>query len=159
MEKKYAYNGVKVKGLSCEDVVDILKKHYGNKKLTAERVVNDAKASKHPLHNYFEWDDAIAGHLHRIQQARILIASLMELRDDGIKVRTFTNMMEDSNGNESIGFNAAESQYIDTDTIFENPELRSRLLEKAKREMLSFKNRYKNLLELAKVFEAIDSLV
>lgn len=45
-------------------------------RLTPETVVRAAEAQRHPLHDYFEWDDSIAGHQHRLNQARTLIRSV-----------------------------------------------------------------------------------
>ena len=46
------------------------------RKLTAEAVVSAAAAPKHPLHDFFEWDDTAAGHEWRLHQARMLIAQV-----------------------------------------------------------------------------------
>lgn len=45
-------------------------------RLTAAAVVDDAADKKSPLHGEFEWDDSVAGHKYRIEQARTLIASV-----------------------------------------------------------------------------------
>lgn len=42
-------------------------------KLTAESVLADAVDPDSPLHNHLEWDDAQAGHAHRLEQCRSLI--------------------------------------------------------------------------------------
>jgi hypothetical protein len=42
--------------------------------LTREAVVAAATPPGHPLHDQFEWDDAKAAHLHRLDQAQELIA-------------------------------------------------------------------------------------
>lgn len=42
--------------------------------LTPDAVLKDAKSPKSPLHPEFEWDDSVAGHQHRVAQARDLIA-------------------------------------------------------------------------------------
>jgi hypothetical protein len=39
----------------------------------AEQIVLRAANPEHPAHEYFEWDDAVAGHSFRVQQARQLI--------------------------------------------------------------------------------------
>ena len=44
--------------------------------LTPDLVVKDAENSKSPLHDLFEWDDGIAGHRYRIEQARQVITSV-----------------------------------------------------------------------------------
>lgn len=45
-------------------------------RLTPDVVVSEAKNPKHPLHDYFTWDDSEAAHLHRIHEARSLIRSV-----------------------------------------------------------------------------------
>lgn len=47
-----------------------------NGQLTPEEIVRVAKNPKHPLHPFFEWDDRKAGMLHRIEQARALLADV-----------------------------------------------------------------------------------
>jgi hypothetical protein len=41
--------------------------------LTARVIVEAATPEEHPLHGFFEWDDAAAGAKYRIQQARALV--------------------------------------------------------------------------------------
>lgn len=48
----------------------IYKKH---KKVTVELVLKEAEKDTHPLHSYFEWDDAAAGQKYRIVQAYALV--------------------------------------------------------------------------------------
>lgn len=47
-------------------------------KLTPALVVEEAAAEDHPLHNRFEWDDAVAGHKYRLTQAKQLIRVVKE---------------------------------------------------------------------------------
>jgi hypothetical protein len=44
--------------------------------VTAERLVQAAKNARHVLHRDFTWDDAIAGHKYRLEQAREIISSV-----------------------------------------------------------------------------------
>lgn len=55
-------------------VLQAVEKRHGL--LTADFLVKDAAAKNHPWHNRFTWDDAIAGHRWRIDQARELIRSV-----------------------------------------------------------------------------------
>ena len=48
----------------------ILAKHG---QLNPEDVVKEASKPAHPLHDRFEWDDTVAGHLYRVLQASELI--------------------------------------------------------------------------------------
>lgn len=44
--------------------------------ITPEAVVKAAENPNSPLHGLFEWDDAIAGHKYRVEQAREVIRSI-----------------------------------------------------------------------------------
>ena len=45
-------------------------------KLTPDLVVQDAEDADSPLHELFEWDDGVAGHKYRLDQARQVITSV-----------------------------------------------------------------------------------
>lgn len=45
-------------------------------RITAEKLVQAAADPKHPMHKDFLWDDAKAGHKHRLDQARAFIAQV-----------------------------------------------------------------------------------
>ena len=65
---------------------EIAEKHGGN--LDPKDVVEEAKASSHPLHDYFEWRDKIAGEQFRIDQARALIRSVrIEVKTNSTPMR------------------------------------------------------------------------
>ena len=49
--------------------------------LTAKTTVEAARDEKSRLHNYFEWDNSIAGEKYREQQARTLIGCVIERPD------------------------------------------------------------------------------
>lgn len=58
-------------------VISVLRKlEHAPGQVDPSAVVKAAANPKHPLHGRFEWDDSIAGHQHRLQQARKLIASV-----------------------------------------------------------------------------------
>jgi ribosome-associated translation inhibitor RaiA len=44
--------------------------------ITPENVIDVARDPRSALHSEFEWDDAKAGHAHRLDQARVLIRSV-----------------------------------------------------------------------------------
>lgn len=48
-------------------------------KITPRLVVNDAKSSSSPFHNYFEWNDRKASEQYRLQQARDLVNHIVEV--------------------------------------------------------------------------------
>jgi len=45
-------------------------------RITPEIVVISAEKPESPLHHLFEWDDSVAGHKYRIEQAREVIRSI-----------------------------------------------------------------------------------
>lgn len=54
---------------------ELLKLADENGNFTAEDVVRAATPKKSPLHDYFEWDDKVAGHSYRLLQAGELTRS------------------------------------------------------------------------------------
>ena len=59
--------------LSIDDLSSELEKLDEQDGITPEAVVGVASDPNNILHAHFEWDDAKAGHAHRLQQARHLI--------------------------------------------------------------------------------------
>mgnify|MGYP005821170523 FL=1 len=59
--------------LNIDDLSSELEKLDGQDGITPEAVVGVARDPSNVLHAHFEWDDAKAGHAHRLQQARQLI--------------------------------------------------------------------------------------
>lgn len=47
-----------------------------NGALTPQAVVDAARRRSHPLHDYFEWNNEVAGEKYRLEQARALIRSV-----------------------------------------------------------------------------------
>ena len=45
-------------------------------RLEADAVVRDAEDEDSPLHEVFEWDDKVAAHAYRVEQARSLIRTI-----------------------------------------------------------------------------------
>lgn len=54
----------------------LLEIHAARNTITPEIVVDDAKDPESVLHEHFEWDDSVAGHQWRLEQARTLIRSV-----------------------------------------------------------------------------------
>lgn len=45
-------------------------------RVTADDLLAEAKSESHPMHNDFEWDDTVAGHKYRLDQAREIIRTV-----------------------------------------------------------------------------------
>ena len=99
------------------------------------------------LHKLFTWDDKKAAHGYRIEQAKYIIRNLVtveDTEDEPIMTRAIV-----STGNR---------MYQPITTVLSDADLRSRLLDAAKAEMLAFKMKYRHLQELAAVFQAMDTV-
>jgi hypothetical protein len=60
--------------------------------LTPEAVVSTATDPDHVLHESFEWDDTVAGHNHRLWQARQLIRGVKIVTPEGQKTSRFVSV-------------------------------------------------------------------
>lgn len=111
-------------------------------------VVDFAKNPTTALHAVFEWDDLVAGHNYRLQQARQLIrvVAVTLPGDNPLKYRAFVSMKEDRyNGD---GYRAMVE-------VMTDGSRRERLLLEALEEMEAIRLKYANLEELAGVFEEL----
>lgn len=119
-------------------------------KSEASDLVDASRPENAPLHSMFEWNDAVAAELYRVDQARCIIRHVCVIQEDtnkeSVPVRAFFQIDSES------------GDYEPTVVIMNDEEKRKRLLEVAKGELNSFKVKYQSLKELAKVFEAIDEL-
>lgn len=59
-------------GLSKDELLALVKLQSAGR-LTGEDLESEARRKAHPLHHRFEWDDSVAGRLHRIRQAQEII--------------------------------------------------------------------------------------
>lgn len=118
--------------------------------LTPAVVVEDARQLNSPTHEFFEWDDEVAAHAHRLYQARELIAGLVveiEEAPDTEPLRAFVSIKMDE-GREYTSLQAAMS----------DRELREQVVEEALRELELWKRKYNGFHELAQIFEAIEAM-
>lgn len=123
--------------------------------LTAKNLVNVSRPGDAPLHSLFEWDDSVAAEYYRENQARRIIASIEIVREDVPEVEEKPVMIR--------AFHALRTEetegYEHIQRIMSDEEKRNRLLELAKRDMNIFKEKYKELKELSKVFDSIDEFL
>ena len=127
-------------------VFDELDKTVG---LTAENVVNASRDENAPLHNEFEWDDAIAGENWRRRQASTMIANLV-IRVD-----------ESSNAEPTRAYvmvTTEDRKYENISVVLKDEDKRKKLLQNAMKELLWFERKYAELEALAGVFKEIDKL-
>lgn len=119
--------------------------------LRAVDVVEEARHPASPLHDHFQWDDTVAGHQWRLQQARQLIRVTVEYlpySEPHYEVRAFVSLTADR-VREDGGYRAMVS-------VLAAPAQRKQLLAEALDELNRLKVKYFQLTELDGVFRAIE---
>ena len=115
--------------------------------LTAQDVVNDARNTKSPIHDYFEWDDSMAAEKYRLEQARCLIRSIdivVTYQGEEKPVRAIV----------CVEYSGREA-YVPIQVVAKNADLRQQIIEKALSEIISWQGRYETYKELGLIFGAI----
>lgn len=119
--------------------------------LKPESVIEFARNKKTELHKEFDWNDTTAAHQWRLQQARILIKTIVTIlpdnKDRQVKVKAYYH------------FDAPENGYISMVRVMSDTELKDRMLADAKKELDEFRKKYNTLKELADVLIAIDHIL
>lgn len=113
-------------------------------RLTARDLVEEAKSESHPLHRIFEWDNDKAAESFRLIQAQQMIGALKIEVEDRPPIKKYYNIVR------------AEGQYHSIEMLMSSDATSNLLLEAAKREFRSYKEKYETLTELKELFEAGD---
>lgn len=119
--------------------------------------MDESRPKEALLHPCFEWDDPKAAEAYRLYQSRKLIGNLVqvnvqpspeaEAEPEGI--RAFVNI---SSANK-------KGQYLSVETALADEDNRNVVLENARKELRCFRAKYSKLIELSKVFDAIDEVL
>ncbi len=135
---------------------DCRKKDGGNLRL--ERIITDSKPHKALCHNQFEWNDAKAGHMLRMDQARYIVRSLEVVRPEMQPYREYesVNIVSES---EFDSEPVKKAVFRRTEDILADPDARYELLLAAIRDANAYKRKYAQLSELALLFKAIEKVV
>lgn len=115
--------------------------------ITPANIVDYARNEGTELHKCFQWDDSIAAENWRKQQARIIVSSL---------VVTVEKTTAGSQKYRLIQHDDSTKEYKPVVFTVRNMDEYGRLLAQAKRELRSFKERYKSITELSEVIEQIE---
>ncbi len=123
---------------------------------TKKQIVDKARDESTELHGLFEWNNDIAAEKYREEQAGFILRKLkvtfIQTDDEKEPIQTKVPVrMFYGNPVESSGF-------VSIVKIMGNGEMYNALLERAKAELKSFKNKYAMLKELEAIFEMIDEL-
>jgi len=120
-DKRKEICGVTVQKIG-EEITNLTQKRKG--KLHPIDVVKEARDKDHILHNYFVWDNSVAGHKYRLQQARDLIANIVEVvvvEGEQSKQRSFYSVSGNGGG---------ERAYVTLKEAVSTPSYRKELLKK-----------------------------
>lgn len=127
-----------------EHLTTIYERHHS---LTPRLVVDEARDPAHPLHDRFEWDDSIAGEMHRRTQAAALIRSVHitfaprpESSASELKVRAFVALRE-------------EGEYVPTDEVSKSAHLTAMALALMEREWRQLRRKYQAHAEFWSLIE------
>lgn len=83
-----------IKAQVAGDAIDAIMDSLGGQ-VTPKAIVAAAKPKRHPLNRFFTWDDSTAANLHRLEEARLLVRSLVvihEVASDEAPRRAFLNV-------------------------------------------------------------------
>lgn len=116
-------------------------------------VVDAARDDESPLHDSFDWDDSSAAEKYRLAQARNLIRAVVTHETVGKKsvpTRVFVSLTPDRD-EDGVGYRLTKS-------VLSDEAHRQQLLADAVAEMNRFREKYRRLSELAKVFAAMEEV-
>lgn len=119
--------------------------------LTPEDVLADAKHDNSPLHSFFEWSDTEAAHQFRLQQARGLIRSVVAVyvSEDkpAVRHKAYVHIAE-----------PGANHYRESGHAMSLEKTRKMVLQRAWRELQSWRQRYKDLKEFSELFDVVDEV-
>ena len=118
-------------------------------RLTAEDLVEESRPEDAPLHGEFEWDDNKAAELYRQQQAKVIICNLVLVNDES---------PEQESTRAYVMVEQATHQYEPITAVIRNEDKLQALYQQAKRELESFRNKYKMIKVFEQLFRDIDNL-
>lgn len=150
----------------AHEAFETIRKRDG--KLTAPAVVDEARPEESVLHEDFEWRDDIAAEKYRQQQARQMISAVRIVWEEkSPPVRAYVNvrLVEQEALNAADVMHPAEEPaakepparcYMPLEEVLEQPQLRTQMLEYARRDAQNYKQKYSTLASLASIMQAID---
>lgn len=115
-----------------------------------ESIVEYAKNDRTELHKCFEWDDKIAGHKYRLEQARHILTLIVVKADDEEKEKGFTPVRI------FVKSGDAPREYTKVNIAVRNEDAYQKLLENARRDAEAFMRKYENLPEVREIIEVIE---
>jgi len=127
-------------------------------KVKAPQLVAAATPKRSPIHGDFEWDNDVAAHAHRLEQARSFLRHIevvYEHRGDAdMTTRAFHHVVVDRG---AVG--ADRKAYVSSRIVWETPDYAAQVVETARRELEAWAARYRQYEVLAGVVEVVDGAI
>lgn len=118
-------------------------------RLSPEIVVKAAENPESPLHQYFEWDDAKAARIHRLEQARRLIrVVLYEFKEDKHVLTTVAYVKDPQSKGQEQG-------YVSLEQIRSEPENAQAMIDTELERVLYTLGRVESLARAMKMQDAV----
>lgn len=117
--------------------------------LNAQTLVDVSRPASAPTHGMFEWNDSVAAEEFRKYQARLIIRSIVVVEENSKtkeQRKVFYNISTEG------------GTYTHINTIIRQKDRYDQLLADALAEIHAFKRKYRELVELNTLFDAIDNL-
>lgn len=128
----------------CGARVEALRKKLGGD-VTPQALLDDAKDEKSPLHDGFEWSDRAAAAAYRLQQAGHILRSLI------IEVTLRPGNTRQMRAFVSVERVPDRPTYTSLESAMSDKELRAQIVGRAWRELISWRERYIEYKELARM--------
>ena len=158
-EKRYSWKyGNRFSAQMVGEQFEAIEKRDGT--LTKAAIVDAARSEDSPMHDMFEWDDAVAGELYRENQAGYYIRTLeVKIVPVGntsgkpVTMRGFVNVAPVDRAKPE-----GKGTFISTNRAIEQPDTYKIVLDRAKNELHMFREKYKDIKEMEPVFAAINQI-
>lgn len=133
------------------ETIEGLKTALGKENIEPKELLDASRPADAPLHNCFEWDDAVAAEKYRLKTAGDIIRNIsVEIISVGKEPETARAFVNVSNSPRAKG------TFVSIKSAMENEEYRQNILHNALVELRAFQRRYCVYRELANVSSAID---
>jgi len=128
----------------------------GHLEVTPEEVVEDARSSTAPTHEFFEWDDSAAAEQYRLEQARYMIRSIFVV----VEEQTF---VKETRAFVHVTIQEPEQEprkvYTTVQHALTEEDLRKQTIEYALNQLDNWRKRWNEYTELADVLNAVKETV
>lgn len=131
--------------------LEFIRKRSADGILQAEDVVEFARDERTALHSEFEWDDSVAAHQHRLEQARKIIRLTLTVVESPAGPQTVR--MYASCDSDRVNPGGGYRSLVE---VMNSEDLRDQLLHAALRDLRTVRRKYQQLRELQPIFRAID---